>query len=131
MEAFDGGTAKRFSIWLGIVAVWVVCTLYVHEFRDKQDYKHSVKIEQTKSNVKIAEELVAKKFNTNKEGFRLTTVPGDLLNPSYWKSKDSVSKVEKDGEEYTVYFETKRVNSSGEELEFYEPIGVSKIIKTE
>ncbi|MBJ6950474.1 hypothetical protein JG666_24735, partial [Vibrio cholerae] len=62
--------------------------------------------------MKVAEEMVAKKLNTDNKYSRMTVVPGDLLNRNYWITKELVSEIKKDGEEYRIYFETKRVSNS-------------------
>ncbi len=41
-----------------------------------------------KSNVKTAEELVAKESNTDNKYFRMIAVPGDLMNRNYWITKE-------------------------------------------
>ncbi len=37
----------------------------------------------------------------------------------------------KDGEEYRIYFETKRVSNSEEDLVMYKPTGIYKLLKEE
>lgn len=59
----------------------------------------------------------------------MTAVPGDLLNQNYWISKELVAEIEKDGEEYRIYFKTNRVSENSEGLKMYKPASIYKIIK--
>ena len=128
MEKFN---AKAFFIFMGIILLLCIGTRFAQEFRAEQEKNHEIRMEQTRSNVKVAEEMVAKKLNTDNEDFRMTAVPGDLLNRNYWITKELVSEMEKDGEEYRIYFETKRVSDSEEDFVMYKPTGINKILKEE
>lgn len=125
MEKFN---AKAFFIFMGIILLLCIGARFVQEFRAEQDKNHEIRIEQSRSNVKVAEEMVAKELNTDKEDFRMTAVPGDLLNRNYWITKELVSEIKTDGEEYRIYFETKKVSNS-EGLTMYEPVGIYKVEK--
>lgn len=126
MEKFN---AKAFFIFMGIILLLCIGARFAHEFRAEQEKNHEIRIEQTGSNVKVAEEMVAKELNTDNKDFRMTAVPGDLLNRNYWITKELVSEIKKDGEEYRIYFETKRVSNSEGDLVMYKPTGIYKILK--
>jgi hypothetical protein len=63
----------------------------------------------------------------------MIAVPGDLLNRNYWITKTRVSISNKtDGEEYRIYFETKKkVSNSKGDLVMYKPTGIYKTLKEE
>ncbi|WP_044797348.1 hypothetical protein [Bacillus cereus] len=128
MEKFN---AKAFFIFMGIILLLILGARFAQEFRAEQDKNHEIRIEQSRSNVKVAEEMVAKELNIDNKNFRMTAVPGDLLNRNYWITKELISEVEKDGEEYRIYFETKRVSNSEGNLVMYKPTGIYKILKEE
>ncbi|KAA2389431.1 hypothetical protein PDQ31_18340 [Bacillus cereus] len=128
MEKFN---AKAFFIYMGIILLLSIGARFAHEFRAEQEKNHEIRIEQTGSNVKVAEEMVAKELNTDNKDFRMTAVPGDLLNRNYWITKELVSEIKKDEEEYRIYFETKRVSNSEGDLVMYKPTGIYKILKEE
>ncbi|KAB2491211.1 hypothetical protein F8158_28355 [Bacillus cereus] len=128
MEKFN---AKAFFIFMGIILLLSIGARFAQEFRAEQDKNHEIRIEQSRSNVKVAEEIVAKELNIDNKNFRMTAVPGDLLNRNYWITKELISEVEKDGEEYRIYFETKRVSDSEGNLVMYKPTGIYKILKEE
>lgn len=85
MEKFN---AKAFFIYMGIILLLCIGARFAQGFRAEQDKNHEIRMEQTRSNVKIAEEMVAKEFNTDNTHFRMTAVPGDLLNQNYWITKE-------------------------------------------
>ncbi|MGA4465924.1 hypothetical protein ACPA2L_25290 [Bacillus bombysepticus] len=122
---------KAFFLFIGIGVVLAVCSGFLHDWNVKRDYQHTIIIEQSRKNKKIAEEIIAKELNVDNEHFQMTAVPINILNRSYWKNKDLVSEVDKDGKGYTIYFETKIVRSIDNEIEMYEPVGISKIVKKE
>lgn len=126
MEKFN---AKAFFIYMGIILLLSIGARFAYEFRAEQEKNHEIRIEQTGSNVKVAEKMVAKELNTDNKDFRMTAVPGDLLNRNYWITKELVSEIKKDGEEYRIYFETKRVSNSEGDLVMYKPTGIYKILK--
>jgi len=128
MEKFN---AKAFFIFMGIILLLCIGTRFAQEFRAEQEKNHEIRMELTRSNVKVAEDMVAKELNTDNKNFRMTAVPGDLLNRSYWITKELVSEIKKDGEEYRIYFETKRVSNSEGDLVMYKPTGIYKILKEE
>nr|WP_232483892.1 hypothetical protein [Bacillus cereus] len=128
MEKFN---AKAFFIFIGIILILSIGARFAQEFRAEQEKNHEIRMELTRSNVKVAEEMVAKELNTDNKNFRMTAVPGDLLNRSYWITKELVSEIKKDGEEYRIYFETKRVSNSEGDLVMYKPTGIYKILKEE
>lgn len=128
MEKFN---AKAFFIFTGIILLLGTGARFAQEIRAEQDKNHEIRIKQSRSNVKVAEEMVAKELNTDNEDFRMTALPGDLLNRNYWITKELVSEIEKDGEEYRIYFETKRVSDSEEDFVMYKPTGINKILKEE
>ncbi|MGG0359643.1 hypothetical protein ABEY57_26025 [Bacillus tropicus] len=128
MEKFN---AKAFFIFMGIILLLSIGARFAHEFRVEQEKNHKIRMEQTRSNVKVAEEMVTKELNTGNKDFRMTAVPGDLLNRNYWITKELVSDIKKDEEEYRIYFETKRVSDSEGDLVMYKPTGIYKILKEE
>ncbi|BCD02783.1 hypothetical protein BC30048_p1292 (plasmid) [Bacillus cereus] len=128
MEKFN---AKAFFIFMGIFLLLCIVARFAQGFRAEQDKNHEIRIEQSRSNVKVAEEMVAKELNTDKEDFRMTAVPGDLLNRNYWITKELVSEIKTDGEEYRIYFDTKKVSNSEGDLVMYKPTGIYKILKEE
>ncbi|AJI09095.1 hypothetical protein [Bacillus cereus] len=125
MERFN---AKAFFIFMGIILLLSIGSRFAQEFRAEQDKNHEIRIEQSRSNVKVAEEMVVKELNTDNKYFRMTAVPGDLLNRNYWITKELVSEIKTDGDEYRIYFETKKVSNS-EGLTMYEPVGIYKVEK--
>lgn len=94
MEKFN---AKAFFIFIGIILILSIGARFAQEFRAEQDKNHEIRMEQTRSNVKVAEEMVAKKLNTDNKYSRMTAVPGDLLNRNYWITKELVSEIKKMG----------------------------------
>lgn len=128
MERFN---AKAFFIFMGIILLLSIGSRFAQEFRAEQDKNHEIRIEQSRSNVKVAEEMVAKELNTDKEDFRMTAVPGDLLNRNYWITKELVSEIKTDGEEYRIYFDTKKVSNSEGDLVMYKPTSIYKVLKEE
>ncbi|PEV57390.1 hypothetical protein CN422_17760 [Bacillus cereus] len=128
MEKFN---AKAFFIFIGIILLLIISARFAQEFRAKQDKNHEIRIEQSRSNVKVAEEMAAKELNTDDEDFRMTAVPGDLLNRNYWITKELISEIKTDGKEYRIYFETKKVSNSEGDLIMYKPTGIYKILKEE
>lgn len=128
MEKFN---AKAFFIFMGIILLLIIGARFAHEFRVEQEKNHKIRMEQTRSNVKVAEEMVTKELNTGNKDFRMTAVPGDLLNRNYWINKELVSEIKKDGEEYRIYFETKKVSNSEGDFVMYKPTGINKILKEE
>ncbi|OTY56382.1 hypothetical protein [Bacillus thuringiensis] len=128
MEKFN---AKAFFIFMGIILLLCIGVRFAQEFRAEQEKNHEIRMEQTRSNVKVAEEMVAKKLNTDNKYSRMTAVPGDLLNRNYWITKELVSEIKKDGEEYRIYFETKKVSNSEGDFVMYKPTGINKILKEE
>lgn len=131
MDFIEEFNAKAFFLFIGIVVLVAIGAKFAGEFREIQKNNHNIRIEQSRSNVKTAEEMVAKEFNIDNKHFRMTVVPGDLLNRNYWITKDLVSEIKKDGEEYRIYFETKKVINSEEDLVMYKPTGIYKIRKEE
>lgn len=45
---------------------------------------------------------------------------------AYWVSKDLTCRVQVNGENYSVTFETQKVDSENEELEMYEPVKLTR-----
>ncbi|EJV74228.1 hypothetical protein IIC_04605 [Bacillus cereus VD021] len=131
MDFIEEFNAKAFFLFIGIVVLVAIGAKFAGEFREIQENNHNIRIEQSRSNVKTAEEMVAKEFNIDNKHFRMTAVPGDLLNRNYWITKELVSEIKKDGEEYRIYFETKKVINSEEDLVMYKPTGIYKIRKEE
>jgi putative component of toxin-antitoxin plasmid stabilization module len=129
MEKFN---AKAFFIFMGIILLLCIGARFAQEFSAEQEKNHEIRMELTRSNVKVAEDMVAKELNTDIKNFRMTAVPGDLLNRSYWITKELVSEIKKkDGEEYRIYFEKKRVRNSEGVFVMYKPTGIYKILKEE
>lgn len=128
LEKFN---AKAFFIFIGIILLLSIGARFAQGFRAEQDKNHVIRIEQSRSNVKVAEEMVAKELNTDNKHFQMTAVPGDLLNRNYWITKELVSEIKTDGEEYRIYFETKKVGNSEGDFVMYKPTGIYKILKEE
>lgn len=94
MEKFN---AKAFFIFMGIILLLCIGARFAQEFSAEQEKNHEIRMELTRSNVKVAEDMVAKELNTDNKNFRMTAVPGDLLNRSYWITKELVSEIKKMG----------------------------------
>ncbi|MDX5828888.1 hypothetical protein SIM54_22690 [Bacillus cereus group sp. BfR-BA-02147] len=131
------GLIKIISM-ITLVTGFVVYTgLCLNDYLNKE---YAIKIEQTRANVRIAEEMVEKELNTNSKYFQMINRTnnesdlsyGDYLDSntdSYWIDEKLKSEVQLEGDSYIVTFETKRVDPKNEELEMYEPVKINKIIK--
>jgi hypothetical protein len=120
-----------FSVFLGI------CINY---YMDKTNKVNAIKkSEQTQENIKIAKKMVEKKLNINSKYFKIVGIQKYLIGQvevelnanteDFWIEKDLTCKVQVNGENYSLIFETQEVDSKNEELEMYEPVKINKIIK--
>ncbi|EJR50092.1 hypothetical protein IIO_06405 [Bacillus cereus VD115] len=128
---------------LGIIIFGVGCLVYIgislNDYLDEINKEHATKIEQTHENIKIAEEMIEKELNVSRKYFKmlgtrnlLFTSTEEELNTNtdaYWVSKHITWKVQLDGENYSVIFETIRVDTEDGKIEMYEPVKINKIIK--
>lgn len=132
------------------VFVWFIayCVSGWSKAVDKSKKVAAIKIEQSKENIKIAEEMVAKELNTSSKYFKMINGSSDFFSSGreldsntgtlgifgiadfeYWMDQDLKAEVQLDGKSYMITFETKRVDTKNEEIEMYEPVKVNKIIK--
>lgn len=131
------GLIKIISIIILVTGFVVYTGLCLIDYLNKE---YAIKIEQTRANVKIAEEMVEKELNTNSKYFQMINRTndesdfsyGDYLDSntdSYWIDEKLKSEVQLEGDSYIVTFETKRVDPKNEGIEMYEPVKINKIIK--
>ncbi len=96
-------------------------------------------MKQTQENIKIAEKMIEKELNISSKYFKVLGIQKYLLGQvevelnanteESWIEKDLTCKVQVNGENYSLIFETHKVDSENEELEMYEPVKINKIIK--
>ncbi|MGH1110340.1 hypothetical protein [Bacillus paranthracis] len=133
------GLVKVISIIIFIVGGLVYIGISWEEYLDKSNKAHVIKIEQTHENIKIAEGMIEKELNVSSKYFKMFGTRTLLFlsedaelntnTDAYWVRKDITCKVQVNGENYSVTFETQKVDSENEELEMYEPVKINKIIK--
>ncbi|MDX5746178.1 hypothetical protein SIM20_23905 [Bacillus cereus group sp. BfR-BA-02570] len=133
------GLIKIISIIIFILGGLVYIGISLEEYLDKSNKERAIKIEQTHENIKIAEGMIEKELNVISKYFKMFGTRIVLFAPedtelninteAYWISKDITCKVQVNGENYSVTFETQKVDSENEEIEMYEPVKINKIIK--
>ncbi|MDA2150773.1 hypothetical protein PDN20_19120 [Bacillus cereus] len=133
------GLIKVISIIIFIVGGLVYIGISWEEYLDKNNKAHAIKIEQTHENIKIAEGMIEKELNISSKYFKMLDTRTLLFlsedaelntnTDAYWVRKNITCKVQVNGENYSVTFETQKVDSENEELEMYEPVKINKIIK--
>lgn len=134
MNLLDPATEK-FLFVMSLISIIIVISAVVYiSNKAKQDKKiDEIKIEQTRKNAGIAEGLLEKELNKDKKYFQLSNTNDDeILSSStswIWTDSNLICHVLVDGESYKVYFKTKKLVDSDNELEMYEPVAIDKIIK--
>ncbi|ETE99672.1 hypothetical protein [Bacillus thuringiensis] len=133
------GLIKVISIIIFIFGGLVYIGISLEDYLDKSNKEHAIKIEQTHENIKIAEGMIEKELNISSKYFKMLGTRTLLFlsedaelntnTDAYWVSKNITCKVQVNGENYSVTFETQKVDSENEELEMYEPVKINKIIK--
>ncbi|MEB9506409.1 hypothetical protein P4J13_20965 [Bacillus anthracis] len=134
MNLLDPATEK-FLFVMSVISIIIVISAVVYiSNKAKQDKKiDEIKIEQTRKNAGIAEELLEKELNKDKKYFQLSNTNDDEILSSttswIWTDSNLICHVLVDGESYKVYFKTNKLVDSDNELEMYEPVAIDKIIK--
>ncbi|HDR7527016.1 MULTISPECIES: hypothetical protein [Bacillus cereus group] len=133
------GLIKSISIIILVVGFIVYLGLCINDYLDKTNKIIAIKTEQSQENIKIAEKMVEKELNISSKYFKMIGIQPFLLGEvevelnanteASWIEKDLTCKVQVNGENYSVIFETQKVDSENEELEMYEPVKINKIIK--
>ncbi|EOO04879.1 hypothetical protein IAW_05886 [Bacillus cereus str. Schrouff] len=133
------GLIKIISLSILVVGLVVYTGLCLIDYLDKFNKEYAIKIEQTQENIKIAENMVEKELNVSSKYFKMVgkrtlfiATEEVVLNTnteSSWIDKDLTCEVQVNGENYSVIFETQRVDNKNEEIEMYEPVKINKIIK--
>lgn len=133
------GLIKIISISILVVGLVVYTGLCLIDYFDRFNKEYAIKIEQTQENIKIAENMVEKELNVSSKYFKMVgkqtffiATEEVVLNTnteSSWIDKDLACEVQVNGENYSVIFETQRVDNKNEEIEMYEPVKINKIIK--
>ncbi|MBH0357729.1 hypothetical protein U9R71_31090 [Bacillus toyonensis] len=133
------GLIKISSISILFVVFVVFAAICLKDYHEGINKENAIKIEQTQENIKIAEKLVEKELNVSSKYFKMVgkqtffnVSEGVVLNTnteSSWIDKDLTCEVQVNGENYSVIFETQRVDNENEEIEMYEPVKINKIIK--
>ncbi|AGE81680.1 hypothetical protein P4159_00555 [Bacillus thuringiensis] len=136
---FGKGLIKILSIIIFGVGCLVYIGISLNDYVDEINKEHATKIEQTHENIKIAEEMIEKELNINRKYFKMlairillyTSIEEELNTDTdgYWVSKHITCKVQLNGENYSVIFETIRVGTEDGKIEMYEPVKINKIIK--
>ncbi|MEC3226218.1 hypothetical protein P9027_30340 [Bacillus thuringiensis] len=133
------GLIKIISIIILVVSCLVYIGISLGDYHDKIINEHNTKIEQTHENIKIAEEMIENELHVSGKYFKMIgtriflfaseETELNINTDAYWVSKDITCKVQVNGENYSVIFETHKVDSKNEEIEMYEPVKINKIIK--
>ncbi|PFC34350.1 hypothetical protein [Bacillus cereus] len=133
------GLIKVISIIIFIIGGLVYIGISWEEYLDKSNKAHAMKIEQTHENIKIAEKMIEKELNISSKYFKIVGIQKYVLGQvevelnantkDSWIEKDLTCRVQVNGENYNIIFETQEVDSENEELEMYEPVKINKIIK--
>lgn len=133
------GLIKIISISILFAGFVVYTGFCLNDYFDKTNKEFAIKKEQTQENIKIAEKIVEKELNISSKYFKMVGKQTFFLEPeevelntnteASWIEKDLTCEVQVNGENYSVIFETKRVDTKNEELEMYEPVKINKIIK--
>ncbi|SEG78363.1 hypothetical protein [Bacillus sp. ok061] len=133
------GLIKIISIGILVAGVFVYIGFGVNEYVDKGNKMLAIKEEQTQQNIKIAEKMIEKELNISSKYFKMFGIQKYVLGQvevelnanteDFWIEKDLTCKVQVNGENYSLIFETQEVDSKNEELEMYEPVKINKIIK--
>ncbi|PEB22174.1 hypothetical protein COO05_23685 [Bacillus toyonensis] len=123
-------------LFAGFVVFAAICLKNYHEGINKEN---AIKMEQTQENIKIAEKMVEKELNVSSKYFIMVGQENFLYSQlevelnanteATWVDKDLTCKVQGNGENYSVIFETQRVDNENEEIEMYEPVKINKILK--
>ncbi|MGH0686052.1 hypothetical protein [Bacillus mycoides] len=133
------GLIKILSISILFAAFVVFAAICLKNYHEGINKENAIKIEQTQENIKLAEKMVEKELNVSSKYFKMVGQENFLyskleveLNTNtddFWIDKDLTCEVQVNGENYSVIFETQKVDSKYEELEMYEPVKINKIIK--
>ncbi|MED1305152.1 hypothetical protein BK704_01670 [[Bacillus thuringiensis] serovar konkukian] len=133
------GLIKSIGMITLVVGFIVFLGICINYYMDKTNKVNAIKSEQTQENIKIAEKMVEKELNINSKYFKIVGIQKYLIGQvevelnanteDFWIEKDLTCKVQVNGENYSLIFETQEVDSKNEELEMYEPIKINKIIK--
>lgn len=133
------GLIKSIGMITLVVGFIVFLGICINYYMDKTNKVNAIKSEQTQENIKIAEKMVEKELNINSKYFKIVGIQKYLLGQvevelnanteDFWIEKDLTCKVQVNGENYSLIFETQEVDSKNEELEMYEPVKINKIIK--
>ncbi|TXR59079.1 hypothetical protein DM800_28935 [Bacillus sp. AY18-3] len=133
------GLIKSIGMITLVVGFIVFLGIYINYYMDKTNKMNAIKSEQTQENIKIAEKMIEKELNISSKYFKVLGIQKYLLGQvevelnanteESWIEKDLTCKVQVNGENYSLIFETHKVDSENEELEMYEPVKINKIIK--
>ncbi|QUW39846.1 hypothetical protein [Bacillus cereus] len=133
------GLIKISSISILFAVFVVFAAICLKDYHEGINKENAIKIEQTQENIKIAEKMVEKELNVSSKYFKMIgqqiflfsqlEVELNANTEDSWIDKDLTCKVQLNGENYSVIFETQKLNSENEELEIYEPIKINKIVK--
>jgi hypothetical protein len=133
------GLIKIISISILVAGFVVYIGLGINDYVDETNKMIDIKKEQTQENIKIAEKMVEKELNVSSKYFKMVGKETFLYSQlevelktnteSFWIDNDLTCEVQVNGENYSVIFETQKVDSKNEELEMYEPVKINKIIK--
>ncbi|HGA0707662.1 TPA: hypothetical protein ACIQMB_004847 [Bacillus pacificus] len=133
------GLIKSIGMITLVVGFIVFLGICINYYMDKTNKMNAIKSEQTQENIKIAEKMIEKELNISSKYFKVLGIQKYLLGQvevelnanteESWIEKDLTCKVQVNGENYSLIFETHKVDSENEELEMYEPVKINKIIK--
>ncbi|KLA07083.1 hypothetical protein B4086_5559 [Bacillus cereus] len=117
-----------------IIGAGYLISVYEDEKAESKK-RDAIRLEQSRKNIHIAEDLVEREFDQNKKYFRLKTDSGtDTVylheNTGYiWTNKHLEARLEMGKEKYVLYFHTKKVRNKDKKLDIYEPVELSKVLK--
>lgn len=138
----DSHTKKEIGLIILVVGFIVFVGICINDYLNKTNKMSAVKKEQTQENIKIAEKMLEKELNVSSKYFKMVGKQVILFAPEEvelntnkeaswieWIDNDLTCEVQVNGENYSVIFETHKVDSKNEEIEMYEPVKINKIIK--
>lgn len=133
------GLIKILSISILFALFVVFAAICLKKYHEGINKENAIEMEQTQENIKIAEKMVEKELNVSSKYFKMVGQENFLYSQlevelnanteATWVDKDLTCEVQVNGENYSVIFETQRVDNENEEIEMYEPVKINKILK--
>ncbi|KXO06140.1 hypothetical protein AYK81_00075 [Bacillus thuringiensis] len=113
------GLIKSIGIITLLIGFLVFAGFCINYYLDKTNKMNAIRSEQTQENIKIAEKMIEKELNISSKYFKVLGIQKYLLGQvevelsanteESWIEKDLTCKVQVNGENYSLIFETHKV----------------------